>query len=107
MDRESLSRSAPGAASNGVRWLLGATVVMTYALIVLGGIVRISGSGLGCGNDWPLCHGRVVPLLSIETLETLIEFGHRITAATVSALVVGSVLVTWLRARWLFKTTLL
>lgn len=107
MDRENMLRPTPGSTSKAVRWLLGATVIMTYALIVLGGIVRISGSGLGCGNEWPLCHGRVVPLFSFETLETLIEFGHRITAATVSVLVVASVVITWLRARWLFKTALL
>ncbi|HEY3232690.1 MAG TPA: heme o synthase [Roseiflexaceae bacterium] len=101
------AQSSTGPADAWVRWLLGAAVVTTFALIVLGGIVRISGSGLGCGDDWPLCHGRIVPLLSWETLETLIEYSHRITAATVSALVVASAIVTWLRARRLFKIALL
>src|SRR5438093_5239370 len=107
MHGESLLRSAPGSAGVWVRRLLGATVIMTYALIVLGGIVRISGSGLGCGNDWPLCHGRIVPLFSFETLEMLIEYGHRITAATVSVLVVACAVATWMRARWLFGAALL
>src|SRR5947208_943505 len=47
----------------------------TYLLIVLGAIVRITGSGLGCGEHWPLCNGRLLPLLD---LPTLIEYGHRL-----------------------------
>lgn len=33
------------------------TAVCSYFLVVFGGIVRITGSGLGCGDDWPLCRG--------------------------------------------------
>jgi heme A synthase len=58
-----------------------------YLLIVFGGIVRITGSGMGCGDDWPLCNGRVIP--SLADLATVIEFGHRVAALAVSALVVG------------------
>ena len=36
------------------RWLALVTTVVTFLLIVLGGIVRVSGSGLGCGDSWPL-----------------------------------------------------
>jgi heme A synthase len=34
-----------------------------FALIVLGALVRITGSGMGCGDDWPLCNGRLIPAL--------------------------------------------
>ena len=37
------------------------SAVYTYLLIVFGGIVRITGSGLGCGDDWPLCNGQLLP----------------------------------------------
>src|ERR1043166_3095930 len=50
----------------------------TYLLIILGAIVRITGSGLGCGEHWPLCNGRLLPPLD---LPTLIEYGHRLPAA--------------------------
>ncbi|HWZ27597.1 MAG TPA: COX15/CtaA family protein [Gemmatimonadales bacterium] len=63
-----------------------------YALIVLGGVVRITGSGLGCGNHWPLCNGRLLPPLD---LPTIIEYGHRLVAAAVTFLVLGLAAVTW------------
>ena len=65
----------------------------SYLLIVLGGWVRISGSGLGCGDDWPLCNGRIIPQLS--DMATLIEWAHRLVALGVSALVVGLAVVAY------------
>lgn len=65
-------------------WLSFMTAFFTYALIVFGGIVRITGSGMGCGDDWPLCNGRLIPPMDFETL---IEYGHRLAALFVSLLV--------------------
>lgn len=59
----------------------------TYLLIVFGAIVRITGSGMGCGDDWPLCNGHVLP--PFDDLATVIEWGHRQIAAIVSVLVFG------------------
>src|SRR5256714_14665177 len=56
----------------------------TYLLIILGAIVRITGSGLGCGEHWPLCNGRLLPPLDVPTL---IEYGHRLAPAAVGVLV--------------------
>src|SRR5438046_5961250 len=66
----------------------------TYLLIILGAIVRITGSGMGCGEHWPLCNGKLLPPLD---LLTLIEYTHRLVAASVSILVLA--LATY--ARWL------
>lgn len=63
--------------------------IYTYALIVVGGIVRISGSGLGCGDDWPRCHGDWIPPF---TFNTIIEYTHRLLAAGI-VFVIGAVLV--------------
>lgn len=61
-----------------------AATAATFVLIAFGGFVRISESGMGCGDHWPLCNGRVVPIMSFETF---VEFGHRIVAAVVAVLV--------------------
>jgi heme o synthase len=101
------ARSLAGPAGAGVRRIFGAAVVMTFALIVLGGIVRVTGSGMGCGGDWPLCDGRLIPPLGQATPAAAIEFGHRLAAAGVGVLVLAGALAAWLRARWLRVPALL
>src|SRR5947207_3281599 len=64
----------------------------TYLLIILGAIVRITGSGLGCGEHWPLCNGKLLPPLD---LPTMIEYGHRLAAAAVSGLVTALAAYAW------------
>lgn len=59
----------------------------TYLLIVFGGIVRITGSGLGCGDDWPLCNGQLLPPWD---LATWIEWTHRLLAAGLALPIVAT-----------------
>jgi heme a synthase len=68
----------------------------TYLLIILGAIVRITGSGLGCGEHWPLCNGKLLPPLDVPTM---IEYGHRLAAAAVSVLVVALGVQAWVSNR--------
>jgi heme A synthase len=65
----------------------------TYLLIVLGAIVRITGSGMGCGDHWPLCNGHLFPPL--DDIGTVIEWSHRLVAALVSVLVAALAAITW------------
>ena len=78
-----------------LRLLALVTGAFVYALIVLGAVVRITGSGMGCGDDWPLCNGRLIP--SLHDLPTLVEWSHRLAAAGVSALVVALAALAWAR----------
>jgi heme A synthase len=65
----------------------------TYLLIVLGAVVRITGSGMGCGDHWPLCNGHLFPPLN--DIGTVIEWSHRLVAALVSILVVAFAAFAW------------
>lgn len=75
---------------NRFRRLATATIVATFVLILIGGIVRVSDSGLGCGPEgsgthgWPLCEGGVLPA---DSAESAIEFSHRVAAAVVTVLI--------------------
>jgi protoheme IX farnesyltransferase len=70
--------------------------VLIFGLIVLGGVVRITGSGLGCGPSWPRCDGQWFPPLD---LPTLIEIGHRWVAALVTVAVSALAVIAWRRHR--------
>ena len=63
-----------------------------FILVVLwGAVVRTSGSGAGCGANWPLCNGDFFP--HHPRLATLIEFIHRSTSGICTLLDLA--LIAW------------
>jgi heme A synthase len=93
------------------RRLVGATIIATFVLILIGGAVRVSDSGLGCGaagsgtHGWPLCEGGLVPNADANAI---VEFSHRIAATVVAVLILAMAWKAWrhLRAyRWLVRGT--
>ncbi len=54
-------------------------------VLVMGATVTSTGSAQGCGHDWPLCDGRLIPEFAVSTF---IEFSHRVVTAAESLLIV-------------------
>jgi heme A synthase len=75
---------------------------MTFLLVIVGGIVRVSESGLGCGpagsglHGWPFCNGDVVPGLD---LNSAIEYSHRALAGIVGLMMAALAVTAWRRYR--------
>src|SRR5207249_1538305 len=67
------------------------TAFFAYLQIALGGVVRVTGSGLGC-PDWPLCHGRPYPAADIHSI---IEYSHRSVGTITGVLLIGTVALAW------------
>jgi heme A synthase len=65
-------------------------------VIVFGAWVRITGSGAGCGDHWPLCQGEVVP--RAPRVQTIIEFSHRLTSGLLGPMCLAIVVWAFLGA---------
>ena len=85
-----------------------ATGIATFVLIILGGVVRVSDSGLGCGpagsgfHGWPLCKGDVVPGVD---LNSIVEYTHRFVAIVVGFMILALFVTAWRRHRQLLPAT--
>lgn len=67
------------------------TALLTVGLIIFGAVVRVTDSGLGCGNHWPLCNGTVIPPL--DNLTAWIEWLHRLFAMLIGVFGVVTLIV--------------
>jgi heme A synthase len=65
------------------------------AHLVFGAIVRISGSGMGCGNNWPRCYGYWFPPMSRPDL--VIEVTHRYLASLLLLSLIAVLVMAWRR----------
>ena len=78
-----------------LRRLAGVSLLAALGHVIFGGFVRISGSGMGCGDHWPKCYGYWFPPLDRPDL--VIEVFHRYFAATLSTVVATFLLLAFLR----------
>ena len=90
-----LGSDGPGARSADAQGafarLAWGALLYTVAVVLFGAVVRITGSGAGCGQHWPTCQGEIAHLP--RTIETAIELTHRVPSG-LSLLLVGG--VAWL-----------
>lgn len=69
-------------------WLSRVTAIGMFIVLVMGEIVTTTGSAQGCGRDWPLCNGQLIPGFAFSTW---IEFSHRLVTGIEGVLIVALV----------------
>jgi heme a synthase len=72
-----------------------AAALSGWVLVAVGGVVRVTESGLGCPH-WPLCTSKALPL---DRTASLIEYSHRAVVAVVIVLTVAVAVQAWRRYR--------
>jgi heme A synthase len=100
-----LQSDAPSDGRTGVardasndRFLIAMLIVMVVGAIIqitLGGVVRVTESGLGC-PDWPLCHGSIIPKFEYHTM---IEWSHRTAGSAVGLFFIAAAVRVWVSHR--------
>jgi len=81
----------------GMRRLAWLALIVAYVHTVFGAIVRISGSGMGCGEHWPDCNGQAVPTITNYTVA--VEVSHRYLAALLLVTSISILVIALLRRR--------
>ena len=85
----SVAASVPAPVRRAAYAALGVSLVH----IVFGAIVRISGSGMGCGDHWPTCYGYWIP--PFERMDLIIEVMHRYLAVALFVAIAALVGTAW------------
>ncbi len=72
-------------------------LILGFLQVVFGAVVRITGSGMGCGDTWPDCYGSFTPAHTGSNL--LVEISHRYGAAALSLAIAALAVAAWLKRR--------
>ncbi len=96
--------STRGVPSSGLprwaRWVLVANLVTEIGIVVTGGLVRLTGSGLGCPT-WPQCvPGSYTPVVQQpQGIHKYIEFGNRTLTSVVGVVALAALVAVVLDVR--------
>src|SRR4051812_40471759 len=91
------TRELDAMTSRAPRILSLAALAVACLHLVFGAIVRISGSGMGCGDNWPKCYGYWFPPLSRPDL--IVEVSHRYLASILTVTVLSMAFVAYRNRR--------
>ncbi|MEK4353076.1 MULTISPECIES: COX15/CtaA family protein [unclassified Paenibacillus] len=83
-------------STNQLKWLSYLTCLIMFLAVLGGAVVTKTGSGLECGNEWPLCHGKLIPAY---TVGSMIEYTHRLFSGLAGLLSLASMIAFWRYAR--------
>ncbi len=92
---------SPPARRTSAPWLRRAAIaslVVNVAIVVTGGVVRLTGSGLGCPT-WPRCTEESFRPHGAMTIHTAIEFGNRMVTFLIAAVAVWTLVAVWRSGR--------
>ncbi len=93
-ERVSQGRTPPAWAVTWMRPAAIATLVANIGIVVTGGVVRLTGSGLGC-PDWPRCSGGSFVPHRAMGIHSAIEFGNRMLTFVVAAVAIATLVLAW------------
>ena len=78
--------------------------IVGYFVLLMGSLVTTTGSGQGCGNSWPFCHGQIIP--GTITVAGIIEYSHRVMSSVDGLLVLALAIGAWLFYKQDFRAKL-
>ena len=88
---------APAPSSWADRWLRPlavASLVVNVLIVVTGGVVRLTGSGLGCPT-WPRCTEESFTPHGAMGIHSAIEFGNRMVTFLIAAVAIATFVAAW------------
>lgn len=110
LDQRTLGRRLGAPLAWAERWLTPlawATLAANVVLVVTGGAVRLTGSGLGCPT-WPRCDSNALTPRHSLNIHSAIEFGNRMLTFVLVIIAIATVVAAWRTAhRWLAVVILL